>query len=167
MTSILLSMPYHFFQFWRFISPGLYRHEKYVGKWLLWFGCLLFYLGVAFAYWVVLPMMFGFLLWFAPSQIQVMPDIQHYLDFVVSMSLIFGLTFEIPVLMLLLSWFGFVSYEQLRHARSYVIILAFILGMLLTPPDVISQVLLAIPMCILFELGMVLIRFLPLDKFKA
>jgi len=120
---------------------------------------LLFYAGVAFAYWVVLPLVFGFFTSIAPEGVQVATDIASYLDFILALFLAFGIAFEIPIAIILLVWTGATSAQSLRQKRPYVIVAAFVVGMMLTPPDMISQTLLAIPMCLLFELGVLLSRF--------
>jgi len=152
-VALFVSMPYVLHQIWGFISPGLYQHEKRFALPLLVSSILLFYAGLAFAYFVVFPLAWAFLTSIAPSGVQVTPDISAYLDVVLKIFFAFGLAFEIPVATVLLVWSGATSVESLRQKRSYVVVAVFVVGMLLTPPDVISQILLAVPMWLLFELG--------------
>ncbi len=154
--SIFISVPYLFYQLWAFIAPGLYRHEKALVVPLLATSTVLFYLGVAFAYFVVFPLMFAFFTAAAPTGVTVMTDIAHYLDFVLKLFMAFGLAFEVPIATVLLIKTGLASRHSLQQKRPYVIVGAFVLGMLLTPPDVISQVLLAVPIWLLFELGLLM-----------
>jgi len=151
--SIFIAMPYILHQLWAFISPGLYRHEKRFAYPLLFSSIVLFYAGLAFAYFVVFPLAWAFLTAAGPEGIQVLPDISSYLNIVLKMFFAFGIAFEIPVATVLMIWSGLTTVESLKEKRPYVIVGVFVVGMLLTPPDVISQVLLAIPMWILFELG--------------
>lgn len=153
--SVFLAMPYILHQAWSFVSPGLYRHEKRFAYPLLFSSIMLFYSGLAFAYFVVFPMAWAFLTAAGPEGIKVMPDISSYLDIVLKMFFAFGVAFEIPVATILMVWSGLTSVESLKKKRPYVIVGVFVIGMLLTPPDVISQILLAIPMWILFELGLI------------
>jgi sec-independent protein translocase protein TatC len=154
--AVFLSMPYLLYQTWAFVSPGLYKNEKRFAIPLLVSSILLFYAGTAFAFFVVFPLVFAFFTSVAPAGVTVMTDISHYLSFILKMFLAFGLVFEVPVATILLVSSGIISHEELRNKRPYVIIVAFVIGMLLTPPDVLSQFLLALPMCILFELGLYL-----------
>lgn len=151
--ALFLAMPFILHQFWGFIAPGLYKHEKRIALPLLASSILLFYAGMAFAYYAVFPLVFGFFTSVAPEGVTVMTDISAYLDFVMTLFLAFGLSFEIPVATVLLVLAGAVSVEKLRQIRPYVIVGCFIIGMLLTPPDVISQTMLAIPMWLLYEVG--------------
>jgi len=161
-VAIFAAMPYILYQAWAFIAPGLYRHERRRVFPLLVSSTLLFYLGAAFAYFVVFPLVFGFLTQTAPEGVAVMTDISRYLDFVLTLFFAFGLAFEVPVATVLLVWTGAVSPESLREKRAYIIVGAFVVGMLLTPPDVISQTLLAVPMWLLFEVGVFMsTRFAP------
>ena len=155
-ASAFLAMPFLLHQAWSFISPGLYSHEKRLAVPLLASSIFLFYLGVAFAYFVVFPLIFGFFTSVGPENIAVMTDISSYLNFVLKLFFAFGIVFEIPVATLLLLWSGVVTVEGLKAKRAYVIVGCFVLGMLLTPPDIISQSLLAVPMWLLFELGIIL-----------
>ena len=162
MVAIFAAMPYILYQAWAFIAPGLYRHERKRVFPLLVSSTLLFYLGAAFAYFVVFPLVFGFLTQTAPEGVAVMTDISRYLDFVLTLFFAFGIAFEVPVATVLLVWTGAVSPESLRAKRAYIIVGAFVIGMLLTPPDIISQTLLAVPMWLLFEVGVFMsTRFAP------
>jgi sec-independent protein translocase protein TatC len=151
--AVFISIPWLLYQAWSFIAPGLYRHERRLVLPLLVSSTLLFYTGAAFAYFVVFPLVFAFFTSTAPTGVSVMTDISHYLDFVLTLFFAFGAAFEVPVVTVLLVWTGVVTRDGLREKRPYVIVAAFVIGMLLTPPDVISQTLLAVPMWILFELG--------------
>ncbi|MCC5854202.1 MAG: twin-arginine translocase subunit TatC [Idiomarina sp.] len=152
-VAILVSVPFLLHQIWRFIAPALYREEKRLVAPLLVTSSILFYAGVAFAYYVVMPLAFGFFTQMAPEGITIATDISSYLDFVLKIFFAFGVAFEIPIAVVLLCWAGTVTPDQLRASRPYVIVGVFAVGMLLTPPDVISQTLLALPMWLLFELG--------------
>jgi len=153
MMSFYVGIPYILHQMWAFVAPGLYQHEKRLALPLLVSSVLLFYTGMAFAYFLVFPMMFRFLAHYIPAGVEMATDISHYLDFVLKMFFAFGISFEIPVATFLLIWTGVTSPKKLGRMRPYIIVIAFTLGMLLTPPDVISQVMLAIPMWLLFESG--------------
>mgnify|MGYP005988677909 CR=1 FL=1 len=152
-VSIFLSVPYIFYQLCSFIAPGMYRDEKRLAIPLLISSVILFYAGAAFAYYVVFPLVFGFFTSVGPDNIAIMTDINSYLDFVLKLFFAFGLAFEIPIATVILIWAGITTPEGLAEKRAYVIVGCFIFGMLLTPPDIISQSLLAIPMWVLFELG--------------
>jgi sec-independent protein translocase protein TatC len=162
--AIFLSIPYLFYQVWAFVAPGLYKNEKRFAMPLLISSILLFYAGTAFAFFIVFPLVFGFFIAVAPEGVTVMTDISHYLGFILKMFLAFGFVFEVPVATILLISSGLVSYEDLRNKRPYVIVGAFVIGMLLTPPDVLSQFLLAVPMCILFEVGLLLSKHMINDR---
>ena len=153
-------MPVILSQIWGFIAPGLYKSEKRVAFPLLASSVLLFYTGVAFAYYVVFPLIFGFFTTVGPGDISVMTDINRYLDFVLKLFFAFGIAFEIPIAAVILILTGVTTAEQLAKNRSYVIVGCFVFGMLLTPPDVISQTLLALPMWLLFEIGLLMGRIL-------
>ena len=153
--ALFIAMPFVLYQVWAFVAPGLYRHERRLVFPLLVSSTVLFYAGAAFAYFVVFPLVFKFLTATAPEGVSVMTDISRYLDFVLTMFFAFGAAFEVPVLTVLLVWTGMVTQDGLRQKRPYVIVGAFVIGMLLTPPDVISQTLLALPILLLFELGIV------------
>ncbi len=152
-AAIFIAMPYVLYQAWSFIAPGMYRHEKKLAIPLLASSVVLFYLGAAFAYFVVFPLIFAFFTSVGPEDITIMTDINRYLDFVLKLFFAFGLAFEIPIAAVLLIWSGATTADDLAKKRPYIIVGCFVLGMLLTPPDVISQSLLAIPMWILFEFG--------------
>lgn len=154
--AVFLSVPYILFQAWSFITPGLYTNEKKLILPLLISSTLLFYTGILFAYYVVFPVLFAFLTQTAPDGIQVMTDINDYLNFIIKLFFAFGVSFEIPVATFLLIRSGMVEVSKLENNRPYIILVAFLAGMLLTPPDVISQILLAVPIWILFESGLVL-----------
>ena len=160
-TAIILAMPVLLYQLWAFIVPGLYEHEKKLVTPLLLASTLLFFLGILFAFYVVFPLVFGFLSHAAPEGVTVMTDIDSYLNFSLKMFFAFGLAFEVPVATVLLIWAGITNVESLVDKRPYIIVGAFVIGMLLTPPDVISQTLLAIPIWLLFELGLLASRWLP------
>jgi sec-independent protein translocase protein TatC len=151
--SVFIAMPYILHQIWSFVAPGLYSNEKQIALPLLLSSILLFYAGIAFAFYVVFPLVFGFFTSVAPEGVAIMTDINRYLDFVLKLFFAFGLAFEIPIATMLLIWTGATSVESLKRQRPYVIIGCFVIGMILTPPDVISQILLALPMWILFEMG--------------
>ncbi|PSW03432.1 Sec-independent protein translocase subunit TatC [Photobacterium lipolyticum] len=158
-TSVFVAVPMILYQVWGFIAPGLYKHERKLIMPLLFSSSLLFYGGVSFAYFVVFPLVFGFFTSIAPEGVQVATDIASYLDFVLALFMAFGIAFEIPVAIILLCWTGATDPESLRQKRPYIIVAAFVVGMMLTPPDIISQTLLAIPMCLLFEVGLFFSRF--------
>ncbi|WP_111658021.1 twin-arginine translocase subunit TatC [Isoalcanivorax indicus] len=152
--SILVAMPVILHQAWAFIAPGLYKHEKRIAMPLLISSVLLFYLGAAFAYFVVFPLIFAFFTAIAPEGVTVATDISRYLDFVMKLFIAFGLAFEMPIAIVLMVWTGVTTVEKLKAKRPYIIVGCFVVGMLLTPPDILSQTLLAVPMWILFELGL-------------
>ena len=156
--SLMISLPYFFSEMWRFIAPGLYKNEKRFAMGLTLSSIFLFYLGILFAYFLVFPLVFGFFTSVTPEGVKVMTDISSYLDFILAIFLAFAIAFEIPVLIFLLVWTGITSPDSLAKKRPYVIVSCFILGMLLTPPDVISQTLLAVPAWFLFEVGLLLSR---------
>ena len=164
LMSIVLAIPIIFYHVWAFIAPGLYKHEKRLIAPLLFSSSILFYFGMAFAYFVVFPLMFAFFTKVAPQGVAVMTDISRYLDFVLKIFIAFGVAFEVPIVTLVLVKLGITSPQQLAEKRPYVIVGAFVIGMLLTPPDVISQVLLAIPVWLLFELGLFLSRLMMNNK---
>ena len=157
-VALIIAMPFVLFQIWAFVAPGLYRREQKLAVPLLISSTLLFYLGCAFAYYLVLPTVFGFMQSVAPEGVAVMTDISLYLDFVLVIFLAFGVTFEVPVATVILVALGWVTVEQLRASRSYFVVAAFVIAAVLTPPDVVSQLLLAIPMCILYEIGILAAR---------
>lgn len=159
-VAVFLAMPFLLYQAWAFVAPGLYKHERRLVMPLMASSIMLFYSGVAFAYFVVFPLMFGFFTKVAPSGVTVMTDIAAYLDFVLALFFAFGFAFEVPVATVLAVWAGFTTPAKLGSKRPYVLLGAFVLGMLLTPPDVISQTLLAVPVYILFEAGIVMARWM-------
>ena len=158
LLSLYLAMPYVLFQIWRFISPGMYLSEQRIAIPILSSSIILFYAGTAFAYFVVFPLVFSFFTSVAPDGIEIMTDINRYLDFVLKLFFAFGLAFEIPIVAIILIVTGVTTAEKLASKRPFILVGCFVIGMLLTPPDVISQSLLAIPMWILFELGVFLAR---------
>ena len=166
MLSLLLTIPYLLHQIWGFIAPGLYSHEKRMVTPLLISSVVLFYCGIAFAYFVIFPILFGFFIGIAPEGVAVMTDIGQYLDFILAIFLAFGIAFEVPVATFLLVAAGVTTPARLAEKRPYIIIGAFVIGMLLTPPDVISQSLLAVPIWLLFELGLIMSRIFLKDKIK-
>jgi sec-independent protein translocase protein TatC len=153
MTAFLITLPYTLYQIWSFIAPGLYQHEKRLGVPLLIAGVLLFLTGMAFAYFLVFPIVFGFIVGVAPVGVAVMTDIGKYLDFVMTMFIAFGVTFEVPIVVILLVKMGMVSVAKLREIRPYMIVGAFVIGAIFTPPDIISQFMLAVPLWLLYEAG--------------
>lgn len=157
-TSIFTAMPFILYQLWGFVAPGLYRHEKKMVLPLLVSSIALFYVGVAFAYYVIFPVAFGFFSRVVPQGVTFAPDINHYLDLVLKMFFAFGLAFEVPIAIILLVWMEIITPDSLSAKRPYIIVLAFILGMVLTPPDVVSQILLAMPLWGLFEVGLLFSR---------
>jgi sec-independent protein translocase protein TatC len=154
--SIFITMPYILYQLWSFIAPGLYKNEKRLIAPLMFGSTLLFYGGIAFAYYVVFPVAFTFFSSVAPDGVTIATDISSYLDFVLKLFFAFGAAFEIPIAIILLCWTGVTTPESLRTKRPYIVVGAFIVGMLLTPPDIISQTMLAVPMLLLFELGIII-----------
>ncbi len=152
-VSLFLAIPFILQQIWGFIAPGLYRHEKRIAIPLLVSSIFLFYAGMAFAYFLVFPLIFGFFASATPEGVSMMTDISSYLDFVMTLFFAFGVAFEIPVAVVLLVWIGVVDVQYLKKIRPYVIIGCFVVGMVLTPPDIFSQTLLAVPMWMLFEVG--------------
>jgi sec-independent protein translocase protein TatC len=169
MAAFLLALPYVLYQAWAFVAPGLYQHEKRLVIPVLVSSFVFFLVGMAFAYFLVFPIAFGFFAGYAPVGVQMMTDIDKYLSFVLTMFIAFGLTFETPVVVIVLVRMRIVSLEKLKAARPYVIVGAFVVGAVFTPPDVISQLLLAVPLWLLFELGVLLARFvaLPVEKAEA
>jgi len=157
-VALAVAMPIVLYQVWAFVAPGLYRKEKRFAFPLLASSILLFYAGIAFAYFVLFPLVFRFLVAFAPDIVNVMPDITNYVSFVMMISFVFGLAFEVPVATVLIVWARLTTVEKLGKARPYVFLMAFVVGMFLTPPDVISQTLLAVPVYLLYELGIVMAR---------
>ena len=158
LLALIVSLPYVFYQVWAFVAPGLYRKEKHLTLPLVISSTLLFYSGMVFAYFVAFPLMFAFFSAVAPVGVTVMTDISRYLDFVVKIFIAFGLAFEMPVLAILLIKTGMTTPARLAAKRPYIIIAAFVIGMVLTPPDIVSQILLAIPVWLLFEAGVLMAR---------
>ncbi len=158
LLAVLLAVPYLLHQLWAFVAPGLYSHEKRLAAPLLVSSVLLFYCGIAFAYFVVFPLLFGFFIAVAPEGVAVMTDIGQYLDFIIAIFFAFGIAFEVPVATFLLILAGATTADKMAKKRPYIIVGAFVIGMMLTPPDVISQSLLAIPMWALFEIGLIMSR---------
>jgi sec-independent protein translocase protein TatC len=159
MAAFLLALPYVLWQMWAFVAPGLYHHEKRLAVPVILSSFVFFLIGMSFAYFVVFPVAFGFFASYAPAGVQMMTDIDKYLSFVLTMFIAFGVTFEVPVIVLVLVRLRMVTIEKLKAIRSYVIVGAFVVGAVFTPPDVVSQLLLAVPLWLLYELGILLARF--------
>jgi sec-independent protein translocase protein TatC len=159
MAAFLLALPYVLWQMWAFVAPGLYHHEKKLAVPVIVSSFVFFLIGMSFAYFVVFPVAFGFFASYAPAGVQMMTDIDKYLSFVLTMFIAFGVTFEVPVIVLVLVRLRMVTIEKLKAIRSYVIVGAFVVGAVFTPPDVVSQLLLAVPLWLLYELGILLARF--------
>jgi len=160
LAAFVISLPYTLYQIWAFIAPGLYQHEKRFAAPMVVLSTLLFLIGMAFAYFLVFPVVFGFIAGTAPEGVAVMTDIGNYLDFVITLFLAFGIAFEVPVAVVILVRMGMVNVATLKEIRSYVIVGAFIAGAILTPPDVISQFMLAVPLWLLYEAGILAAGFL-------
>jgi sec-independent protein translocase protein TatC len=157
--AVYIAMPYLLYQIWIFAAPALYRHEKKLILPLVVSSALLFYTGLLFSFYIVFPVIFNFLSTVGPSSVDFAPDIQYYLDFIIKVSFAFGVAFEVPIATILLIMFGVTTAEKLKKNRAYIIIGSFVLGMILTPPDIISQFLIAIPMWLLFEAGLIFSAF--------
>jgi sec-independent protein translocase protein TatC len=155
----MVALPYVLYQAWAFVAPGLYEHEKRLAMPLIVASTVLFFTGVAFCYFFVFGKVFAFIHDFAPKSITPAPDIEAYFSFVITMFLAFGITFEIPIVVIVLVRMGIVTVEKLRDARPYVVVGAFVVAAIVTPPDVLSQFMLAVPMCLLYEAGLFLARF--------
>ncbi|HUW29204.1 MAG TPA: twin-arginine translocase subunit TatC [Sulfuriferula sp.] len=164
MAAFLIALPYVLYQIWAFIAPGLYSHEKRLGVPLIIASVVLFFCGMSFAYFMVFPVVFGFITGVAPVGVAVMTDISKYLDFVLTMFMAFGITFEVPVVVVLLVKIGWVSVAKLREIRPYVVVGAFVIGAIFTPPDVVSQSMLAVPLWLLYELGIIVASFISRPK---
>ena len=164
LVALAVAMPIILYQAWAFVAPGLYKKEKRFAFPLLATSIVLFYSGIAFAYFVLFPLVFNFIVQFAPDIVEVMPDITTYVSFVALISLVFGLAFEVPVATVLIVWAGLTTPKQMAKARPYVFLAAFIVGMFLTPPDVISQTLLAVPVYLLYEMGLVMARVFTTER---
>ena len=160
MVAFLIALPYVLYQIWAFVAPGLYAHEKRLALPLVASSVVLFFLGMAFAYFLVFPTVFGFMSRIAPEGVAWMTDIEKYLSFVLGTFVAFGVTFEVPVIVIVLVQMHIVELATLKDWRQYVIVGAFVVGAIFTPPDVISQLMLAIPLCLLYELGMLMARFI-------
>lgn len=161
--SFLLSLPFIFYQFWRFITPGLYKKEKKLVLLSFISGFILFFIGMSFAYYLIFPIVFNFFILMTPSNVSLMIDISSYLDLILSLLISFGLAFEVPVIILILVTLGWVKVKNLEEMRPYMIVIAFIIGAILTPPDVISQFCLAIPLWFLYELGLLVSKQINLE----
>ncbi len=153
MAAFVISLPHTLYQIWAFVAPGLYAHEKKLMVPVIVASCILFVTGMSFAYFAVFPVVFGFMVKAAPTGVAVMTDISQYLDFVMTLFMAFGIAFEVPIAVVLITRFGWVTIAQLKEARGYVIVGAFIVGAIFTPPDIISQFMLAVPLWLLFEAG--------------
>jgi sec-independent protein translocase protein TatC len=160
MTAFLIALPFVLYQVWSFVAPGLYQHERKLGLPLLVSSVVLFFTGMAFAYFLVFPVVFGFLANATPEGVNFAPDIGQYLDFVMTLFVAFGVTFEVPVVVILLVISNMVTVQKLREVRPYVIVGAFVVGAIFTPPDIISQFMLAMPLWLLYEIGIILAGFL-------
>jgi len=159
MAALLIALPYVLYQMWAFIAPGLYHHEKRLAVPVIFSSVVFFIIGMAFAYFLVFPIAFGFFAGYAPAGVQMMTDIDKYLSFVLTMFIAFGVTFEVPVVVVVLVRLGVVDLKKLRSIRGYVVVGAFVVGAIFAPPDVLSQCMLAIPLWLLYELGLVAARF--------
>jgi sec-independent protein translocase protein TatC len=159
MAAFVLSLPHTLYQVWSFVAPGLYAHEKKLMVPIIVASSFLFLAGMAFAYFLVFPVIFGFIVGTAPEGVAVMTDIGNYLDFVITLFFAFGLAFEVPIAVVIVVRFGWVTISALQEARGYIVVGAFVIGAIVTPPDVISQFMLAVPMWLLYELGIVVARF--------
>jgi sec-independent protein translocase protein TatC len=164
MAAFLIALPYVLYQIWAFVAPGLYQHEKRLALPVIFSSVVFFAFGMAFAYFFVFPIAFGFFAGYTPAGVQMMTDIDKYLSFVLTMFIAFGITFEVPVVVVVLVRLGVVSLDKLRSIRGYVIVGAFIVGAIFTPPDVLSQVMLAVPLWLLYELGLLIARFVAVTK---
>ncbi len=167
MASFLVTLPHTLYQLWAFIAPGLYAHEKKLVAPLIVGSTFLFFCGMSFAYFFVFPVVFGFISKVTPEGVSMMTDIGKYLDFVLTLFLAFGITFEVPIIVIILVRMGFIEIAKLKEWRPYMIVSAFVLGALFTPPDVVSQTMLAVPLWLLYELGIFLARFVPKEEPNA
>ena len=167
MASFIMTLPHSLYQIWAFVAPGLYRHEKRLIMPLLIASLLLFALGMTFAYYLVFPIIFKFLTSMTPAGVTMATDIDKYLSFVLGMFVAFGVTFEVPILVILLNRMGIVSVAQLKRARAYVVVGAFVVAAIVTPPDVLSQTLMALPLILLYEIGIVACRYLGNNKVNS
>lgn len=164
MVAFLIALPYVLYQIWAFVAPGLYAHEKRLALPLVTASVALFFIGMAFAYLLVFPTVFGFMAKVAPEGVAWMTDIEKYLSFVLSTFVAFGVTFEVPIVVIVLVKMGVVELATLKSWRPYVIVGAFVIGAIFTPPDVVSQLMLAVPLCLLYELGMLMARFVSVRR---
>ena len=167
MAAFIMTLPHSLYQIWAFVAPGLYRHEKRLIMPLLIASLLLFALGMTFAYYLVFPIIFKFLTSMTPAGVTMATDIDKYLSFVLGMFVAFGVTFEVPILVILLNRMGIVSVTQLKRARAYVVVGAFVVAAIVTPPDVLSQTLMALPLILLYEIGIVACRYLGNNKVNS
>jgi len=167
MAAFLIALPYVLYQMWAFVAPGLYHHEKRLALPVIFSSVLFFAVGMAFAYFIVFPIAFGFFAGYAPAGVQMMTDIDKYVSFVLTMFVAFGVTFEVPVVVVVLVRLGVVELKKLRSIRGYVIVGAFVVGAIFTPPDVLSQVMLAVPLWLLYELGLLVARFVAVSPREA
>ncbi|NNM70687.1 MAG: twin-arginine translocase subunit TatC [Gallionella sp.] len=167
MAAFLIALPYILYQVWRFVAPGLYAHEKRLVWPLIMASTVLFFCGMAFAYFIVFPVVFGFITASAPQGVAVMTDIDKYLSFVLGMFMAFGVTFQVPVAVVVLVRMGLVTVEKLRDIRRYVIVGAFVVGAVFTPPDVVSQLMLAMPLWLLYEVGIVVASWIKKPEMSA
>ncbi|TXI19374.1 MAG: twin-arginine translocase subunit TatC [Nitrosomonas sp.] len=166
MMAFVITLPHTLYQIWAFVAPGLYAHEKRLALPLVVGSSLLFFFGMAFAYFAALPLVFEFITYFAPDGVAVMTDIGKYLSFVLSMFLAFGFTFEVPIFVIILVRTGVITVEKLKEIRPYVIVGAFVIAAIFTPPDVISQFMLAVPLCLLYELGIIIVTIMAKNQNK-
>lgn len=166
MMAFVITLPHTLYQIWAFVAPGLYSHEKRLALPLVFGSSFLFFCGMAFAYFAALPLVFEFITYFAPEGVAVMTDIGKYLSFVLSMFMAFGVTFEVPVFVIVLVRTGVITIEKLKEIRPYVIVGAFVIAAIFTPPDVISQFMLAVPLCLLYELGILIATFMTKESDK-
>ena len=167
MVAFLISLPYVLYQIWAFVAPGLYRHEKRLALPLVMASVALFFLGMSFAYFLVMPLVFHFIVSFAPAGVAVMTDIGKYLSFVLTLFLAFGTTFEVPIVVIVLVKMGVVSVQKLREIRPYVIVGCFVVGAIFTPPDMLSQTMLAVPLWLLYEVGVLVAAFMTRPRADA
>jgi len=167
MAAVLIALPYLLYQIWAFVAPGLYSHEKKLALPLIVSSTLLFFCGMAFAYFLVFPVVFGFITGYAPQGVAVMTDIDKYLSFVLTMFLAFGVTFEVPIAVIILVRTGIVTIAKLKEVRPYVVVGAFVIGAIFTPPDVVSQTMLAVPLWVLYEVGILAAQFVQRQAARA
>lgn len=167
MVAFVISLPVTLYQLWAFVAPGLYQHEKRLALPIIFSSTVLFLLGIAFCHFIVFGKVFAFINEFAPSSITPAPDIEAYMGFVMTMFMAFGLTFEVPIVVVVLVYMGIVDIEKLKEIRGYVIVGAFIIAAVVTPPDVMSQLFLAVPICLLYELGLIFAKLLGKQKRQA